>query len=245
MSKYTVTLDAVEVFHNGMTKFIKCPCDCTGVTDIVLRQASGEVIGTFTICDANGDTTHDVGNVWRSGQYIMVRFDLDGMRAQVLNGANSKALSAHKNDKSNPHDVSASQVDVGTDVEKALGLASGSTVVAAFLALHSGKCSIASGAYVGHLGVSDPATSVSIEFPFRPKLIVCVPNNMTTGEKGWLYAGGSRVVDINPAGTGTSKGYHSISFSGNTASIGAASDNADAFDNICRKDTTYYWVAFG
>ncbi len=243
MSKYTVTLDAVEVFHNGMTKFIKCPCDCTGVTDIVLRQASGEVIGTFTICDANGDTTHDVGNVWRSGQHIMVRFDLDSMSAQVLNGANSKANAAHKNDKNNPHEVKASQVEVGENVETALGLGTDASVEVAFLTLAGTKCSIASGAYVGHLETTDAQTGVEIEFPFKPKMVICMPSTTTKTVAGWIYTGGGSAMTVASVTGIITDGFVSLTFKGNTATLGPAA-NSKYFETVSRNGVTYRWVAF-
>ena len=91
MSKYTCTLEQGEVFHDGMIKSIKCPCDCYEVTDIILNNADGTNIGIFQLIDANGDPTAGVGNVWSAGHYIQARFDLATLCAQVLNGANSKA----------------------------------------------------------------------------------------------------------------------------------------------------------
>lgn len=102
MSKYIVTLAPGEVIHDGMTKYIKCPCDCYGVTDIILNNAEGDVVGTFSLCDATGKTTSDVGNVWSAGHYIQVRFDLSTKKAQVLNGASSKHANQHAADGADP-----------------------------------------------------------------------------------------------------------------------------------------------
>ena len=110
MSKYIVTLSPGEVIYDGLTKYIKCPCDCYGVTDVILNNAAGEVIGTFSLCDATGKTTSDVENVWSAGNYIQVRFDLSSMKAQVLNGASSKHASQHAaggSDPITPEDIGA------------------------------------------------------------------------------------------------------------------------------------------
>lgn len=235
-------IDNKPVCTGTMVKFT-APCSCDKVTvGIKINDV------TYTVVDAMGECVTGTGGVWEVGAQIAVLVDDENKRVCIQNAASKSLLDSlmeHIRNKDNPHEVKASQVEVGTDVEKALGLGTGASAAAAFLSLYSGKCSIASGAYVGHLATGDPATGVTIDFPFRPKLIVCVPNNMTTQETGWIYAGGNRVVDLNPKGTGTSRGYHSISFSGTSASLGAASDNADAFDNVCRKGTTYYWVALG
>lgn len=102
MSKYIVTLSPGEVIYDGLTKYIKCPCDCYGVTDVILNNPAGDVIGTFSLCDATGKTTSDVGNVWSAGHYIQIRFDFSAMKAQVLNGASSKHASQHGADGLDP-----------------------------------------------------------------------------------------------------------------------------------------------
>lgn len=225
-----------------MVKFT-APCDCTSATGGLIISGVA-----YTIIDTMGECVTGIDGVWDAGAQIAVLIDHENRRACIQNPATKRIwdeLNKHIKDKNNPHEVKASQVEVGEDVEKALGLDPGASAAAAFLSLYSEKCSIASGAYVGHLEATDPATSVTIEFPFRPKLIVCVPSDMTTQQKGWLYAGGNRVIEINSKASGTSLGYHSISFSGNAASLGAAPDNADCFDYVCRKGTTYRWVALG
>lgn len=127
MSKYVVTLAPGEVIRDGLTKFIKCPCDCSGVTDIILQNAEGGVVGTFTLCDATGKSTSDMGNVWSAGHHIQVLFDFSAMKAQVLNsGGGGKHASQHATGGSDPitpemigaatgnHTHAASQVTAGT-----------------------------------------------------------------------------------------------------------------------------------
>lgn len=143
MSKYIVTLAPGEVIHDGMTKDIKCPCDCYGVTDIILNNAEGDVVGTFSLCDATGKTTSDVGNVWSAGHFIRVRFDLSTKKAQVLNGASSKHADQHAANGTDPitpemigappinHTHAASAITAGTfaGAVKASGQTPGSYLV--------------------------------------------------------------------------------------------------------------------
>ena len=222
-----------------MVKF-SAPCSCDKVTGGIKINED-----TYTVVDAMGECVTGVGGVWDAGAQIAVLIDHENGTACIQNAATKgimDELNAHIRNKNNPHEVKAPQVEVGEAVETALRLDDGASVAAAFLAMHNEMCSIASGAYVGHLETNDAKTGVEIEFPFKPKMAICMPSTTTYAVAGWIYTGGSSAMPFATGGALTDM-FVSLTFDGNTATLGPAA-NSDRFWTVSRKGVTYRWVAF-
>lgn len=94
----------------GTTVKFNAPCDCTHVTGGITIDGN-----VYTVVDASGACVTGIGGVWVSGAEIAVVMDCEKREAYILNASMAgikDTMNAHFNDKTNPHDVDATQVYV-------------------------------------------------------------------------------------------------------------------------------------
>lgn len=232
-----------------MVKFT-APCNCDAVTGGLTIDGV-----TYTVVDAMGECVTGASGGWKEGAQIAVLIDNENKAACIQNAATKgifdklneavtgvlNKLNAHIKDKNNPHKVKASQVGVGEDVKTALKLVDNATVDAALLTMFSATCSIAAGSYIGSTPISGDDVPFTIEFPFKPKLIVCTPYSSTVAT-GWIYSGG-KYVFLTAHSSGYQ--YQNISLTGNIATISPYSKTNSNFYEIDLDGAEYCWVALG
>lgn len=83
MSTLTVTLPKGASVVDGKQLTFVAPCDCTGVTGIIIGET------TYTLVDATNTCVSDKGNQFVSGAMVSVIMDTTNSRAYIQNSANS------------------------------------------------------------------------------------------------------------------------------------------------------------
>lgn len=83
MSKITLTLPEFEQVKTGKQITFKTPCDCTGVTHIVIKGIS------YKLVDVCGNEIVSLSNVFSKDSMITVILDIEACKAFIQSTSNA------------------------------------------------------------------------------------------------------------------------------------------------------------
>lgn len=83
MATITVTLPEGTTACDGKQVTFRAPCNCTGVTGIIIGSS------TYELIDAVGSSVGDIGGAFSSGSMVSVILDTENSRAYIQNSASA------------------------------------------------------------------------------------------------------------------------------------------------------------
>lgn len=87
MSTLTVTLPSHTSVHNGRQVVFRAPCDCIGVTGLIINN------NTYALVDANNNIVSSINtNAFKAGAMISVILDVDNYKAYIQGVSSGAAI---------------------------------------------------------------------------------------------------------------------------------------------------------
>ena len=218
MATLTVTLPTGTTVVNGKQVTFRAPCDCTGISGIVINGT------TYMLVDAT--TEQITGHTFKKDAMVSVIMDTENNKAFVQNGiiygVSTVELSRAEYDAL----VAAGVIDKNT-IYVVTDDNVGENVV-----------KVATGTYTG-TGKDGSSNKNSLTFDFEPKLVIVGTVPSIDIVSPLVLIRGQSTTRISSTDDGNNI---AVSWSGNTVSWFVINDSASYQFNTV---TTYYYIAIG
>lgn len=208
MATLTVTLPTGTTVVNGKQITFRAPCDCTGISGIVINGT------TYTLVDAT--TEQITGHTFKKDAMVSVIMDTENNKAFVQNGiiygvssveltkAEYDALASAGALDSNTFYIIKDEVDssltaadipVSTQTATDLGLSSGASIDTALRSVSVNGVHTKAGSYTGKGGAGSNQ-AVTLTFDFKPNALFLANSNH---KRSSHMIRGQKIADIPDA----------------------------------------------
>ena len=218
MATLTVTLPVGTTVVNGKQVTFRAPCDCTGISGIVIDGT------TYTLVDAT--TEQITGHTFKKDAMVSVIMDTENNKAFVQNGIIYGVSTVELSRAEYDAIVAAGAIDSNT-IYVVTDDGEGENVV-----------KVATGTYTG-TGKDGSSNQNSLTFDFAPKLVIVGTVPSIDIVSPLVLIRGQSTTRISSTDDGNNI---SVSWSGNTVSWYVINDSASYQFNTVN---TYYYIAIG